>query len=159
MDKASITVAAAVLGFSAIASPTSAQSFAPINSFTELSGSLIIDQGLPVECDAQAGYSIDALGGANPAYSDISHPTDIRCGTFIREGGLWALSAFPGDGVSVRLRFNLITVAGWCAGYAWAPYDSSSGEVTFAGALVDGAPQDCVIDGVLTMNPKLIIVP
>lgn len=154
-----LIAAAAVLGVLAIASPASAQTFAPVSSFSELSGRLTIGQGVAVACDVEAGYSVDPMGYANAVYSDISHPTDVRCGTAIREGGPWALSPFAGGGASVLIRFDIITLTGWCRGYVSAPYDSVNGQAIFNGAIVDGAPFDCTINGVLTSSPKLIIVP
>jgi hypothetical protein len=59
----------------------------------------------------------------------------------------------------VVMHFDLLTLTGWCRGSAWASYDSVNGEAFFSGALVSGAPSNCVIDGVLTSSPTLTIVP
>lgn len=159
MGRALIAVAAAILGLSAIASPALAQTFTPTNTFADLTGRLSIDQGVIVDCDVKVRYFIDASGYAHPLGVTISDPFNPWCGMIIQPTGIWTIQPVNAFNPYVTLYVGLNTISGSCSGYLFLPYNNAMGEVTFNYQYLFGTPGNCILDGVLAMDPTLTIVP
>ena len=141
-------------------SPASAQSFSPTNTTTTLSGVLLLQGDISILCDVRIDVSIDGNGQATVtgrSFSSASPGTSLFCGGLVRPVGTWSLA--PDSTTRVTATVGIAGFATSCSGAVTATWNNANSSLTFFNALVPGAPAPCLINGTLTANPAITIVP
>lgn len=150
-----VALAAAVIGFSSLASAEAWSPAGPVALTNEVGKIIVLNSSLSLECD------VSASGALNDDSATINSMT-FSSGTLglcsqIKLEGL-PYNVEPSSETSVTLQdVTLIGIVGMCFGDLSGDFDQATGQITFTDATIPSLPtgdSPCVINGVMQTTPQ-----